>query len=832
MNPTTPVPRLARRAWLAGLLLVVALAPVVHAASAAAPASATGGTVRPGPVKGGRVRLPNGWYLSPTGHQVQVGDFPMGLAVSPDERVAAVTFSGWHAKGIDLIDLATGKRTQSIPLEETWLGVAFFDGGRSLAVSAGHTNRVLLYRVQDGRATFTDSIVVGPRWSAGGQYPQGKVIDYGPGALWTTGLAADDGRERLYVVTRLDSALNVLGVRDRSRIARVPLGAVPYTCLVSHDGARIYVSLWSSAGVAVVDAATLAVTRVVHVGDHPTDLVETADGARLFVANANENTVAVVDVAAGRVAETLRTSRTPDEPAGDTPNGLALDAGAQRLYVADAGANHVTVFDIARPGRSRATGFVPVGWYPTAVRVLPGSGTVLVANGKGAGSAPSVGGDQDTSAWCRYVSYSPNARGTLSLIQRPSPATLDRLTQQVFADTPPLHAPGRRATNPHIEHVFYILKENRSYDQVLGDLPRGNGDSSLCLFGERVSPNHHALAREWVLLDNTYCDSDGSADGHNWGMGAYATDYVIKGEPNNQIYDFEGGNPLAYPSAGYLWDLCQRHGISYRSYGEFVFNGATFGDTVRAGVPALEGHTAPQYLGFDMHYSDLDRERAWLEEFDRYDRDGGLPQLSIIRLPNDHSEGSCSGRPTPRAHMAENDLALGLMVERISHSRYWGSSLILVIEDDAANGQDHVDGHRTVALAAGPWVRRGAVDHTLYTGCSVLRCIEDVFGLPPLSQFDARANGFEGIFARKADLKPYLHRAAQTNVNETNLAGAFGQAESDAMNFKVADAVPYDVLNRILWHSVRGAGAPPPPPVRSGLALRLRRGAHGGDDDD
>ena len=813
--------RLARPLLFAGLMILFASAPSTHASPTAVARRKGAGTVRPGPAGRGRVRLPNGWYLSPTGQQVAVGDFPLGLAVSPDERVAAVSFSGWHAKGFDLIDLATGKRTHSIPLVETWLGVTFLSGGRQLAVSAGHTNRVLLYDIREGRATFADSIVVGPRWSAGGQYPQGKAIDYGPGAIWTTGLCADDSRGRLYVVSRLDSALNVLDVPQRRMQHRVPLGAVPYTCLVSHDGSRVYVSLWSSASVAVVDATTLAVTRVVRVGDHPTDLTESADGARLFVANTNENSVAVVDVAAGRVAETLRTSRTPEEPAGDTPNGLALDAQAQRLYVANAGANHVAVFDVARRDNSRALGFLPVGWYPTAVRVLPHSGMVVVANGKGAGSAPSAAGDQDTSSWCRYISYSPSARGTLSLIARPAPATLARLTQQVFANTPPLRARPRRAPKPHIEHVFYILKENRSYDQVLGDMPRGNGDSTLCLFGERVTPNHHALARDWVLLDNIYCDSDGSADGHNWGMGAYATDYVIKGEPNNQIYDFEGGNPLAYPSAGYLWDLCQRHGISYRSYGEFVFNGPTPQDTVRAGVAALESHTAPHYLGYDTHYSDLDRERAWLDEFDRYDREGGLPQLSLIRLPNDHTEGTCTGRPTPRAHVAENDLALGLMVERISHSRYWDTSLILVIEDDAANGQDHVDGHRTVALAAGPWVRRDAVDHTLYTGCSVLRCIEDVFGLPPMSQFDARADGFSGIFARRPDPRPYRHRAAGIDVNETNLAGCYGQAESDAMNFSVADAVPYDVLNRILWHSARGSE--PPPPVRSGFALGLRR---------
>jgi phospholipase C len=419
----------------------------------------------------------------------------------------------------------------------------------------------------------------------------------------------------------------------------------------------------------------------------------------------------------------------------------------------------------------------------------------------------------------------------LSLVPEPDESTLSRLTLQAWANMPDVRERPKRRKLPPIGHVFYIMKENRSYDQVLGDLPLGLGDSSLCLFGDSITPNHHALAKQFVLLDNTYCDSDGSADGHNWGMGAYATDYVIKGTIN-QIYDFEGGNPLAYPASGYLWDLCARQGVSYRSYGEFVFNGDTPQDTVRAAIAGLVGHVAPHYQGYDFQVSDLDRYKAWLDEFDRYDRDGGLPQLSIIRLPNDHTEGTCTGRPTPRAHVAENDLALGLMVERISHSQYWKDALILVIEDDAANGLDHVDGHRTVALAAGPYVRRGAVDSGLYTSCSVLRCIEDAFGMPPMSQYDARADGLSGIFSKKPDLKPYRHIDARVDVNEKNMAGAFGQAESDAMNFRMADVVPYDVLNRILWVASRGTAAPPPPPVRSGFALGARRAGGDGDDDD
>ena len=798
----------------------------------------------PGRASADRVRLPNGWYLSPTGRQIDVGDFPLGMAVSPDGALLAIVHGGWHGKGLDLLDLRAGRNVQHIVLEDSWLGVAFVEGGKRLAVAAGHTNRVLLFPVDAsdggaGRLGTPDSVVLGPAWSGGGLYPQGQPVPPRADAIWPTGLAADDARGRLFVVSRLDSALTRIDTRGARVERRCALGAVPYTALVSRDGRSVYVSLWSSASLAVVDAESLTVRRVIAVGAHPSDLAESRDGRRVYVANANENSVSVVDVRAGRTTELLRTSRTPREPDGDTPNGLALNERGDRLYVANAGGNHVAVFDVAAPGRSQALGFLPVGWYPTAVRVQPGAGTLLVANGKGAGSAPSSVADADTLGWCQYVVYSPVARGTLSLIREPDAATLAQLTRSVLANTPALHKTRPAVRRSGISHVFYIIKENRSYDQLFGDLPQGDGDSSLCLFGERITPNHHALAREFVLLDNTYCDSDGSADGHNWGMGANATDYVTKGQISNRIYDFEGGNPLAYPREGYLWDLCQRHGISYRSYGEFVFNGATPADTVRAGVAGLVDHVAPRYQGYDLTVSDLDRYRAWLNEFDRYDSEGGLPQLSIIRLPNDHTEGTCSGRPTPRAHVAENDLALGLMVERISHSRYWPGALVLVIEDDAGNGQDHVDGHRTIALAVGPSVKRGAVDSGLYTNCSVLRCIEDVFGLPPMSQFDARANGLEGVFQRAGSartasaLRPYLHRGAQVDVNETNLAGAWGQAESDAMNFSVADVVPYDVLNRILWHSVHGADAPPPPPVRSGFALGVRRaGTADADDDD
>ncbi len=795
----------------------------------------------PGRLPGGGTRLPTGWLLTPGGRTAETGDFPLGLCLSPDGRFAVASCSGERGAGLTIVDLGTARSVQRVPIAGTWLGVTFVDGGRRIAAAGGLNNRVYLYDFTNGRARLADSISLGTPWSAGGQYPQGRTVDYGPGAIWPTGLAADDSLGRLYVVTRLDSALYVVDLRSRAVLRRVPLGAVPYTCRVARDGARVYVSLWSAASIAVVDPERGTVERTIAVGDHPCDLVDSPDGSRLFVANANLNTISVVDVALGRTRETLTTSIDSRAPTGSTPNAVALDRAGRRLVVANADNNCLALFDVATPWRSRPLGFLPVGWYPTAVQVEPASGAIVVANGKGTGSSPSNVAPPDTGDFCRYLSYRLHDRGALSILAAPSPDDLARGSRRVLANMPapvggkvrppkgsPIPAkPGRPSP---IRYVFYIFKENRSYDQVMGDIAKGNGDPSLCLFGEQVTPNHHAIANEFVLLDNTYCEADGSADGHNWGMAAYSTDYVTKSIGTSPIYDYEGGNPLAYPSGGYLWDACARAGVSYRSYGEFVFNPDNPRDTVVAGIEGLVGHVAPHYRGYDTQYSDLDRYQAWLEEFDRYDRDGGLPRLSIIRLPNDHTSGTCSGRPTPRAYVAENDLALGMMVERISRSRYWPECAIFVIEDDAANGPDHVDAHRTVALVASPWAKRGAVDSQLYTNAGMLRTIELILGLQPMSQFDAGATPMFESFSSRPDLSPYVHRPARVDLKEMNMAGAYGQERSDKMNWRVADVVPPDEVNEILWFNARGPLAPPPPLVRGAFTARMA--AEGRKDDD
>ena len=721
--------------------------------------------------------------------------------------------AGREGAALTLVDLPAARVAQRLRLHSAWMGVAFLSSGRRLAVSGGLDNRILLFDAGEQGFALADSIALGPPWSAGGQYPQGHRIDYGPGAIWPTAIAADERAGRLFVLSRFDSSLRVVDLATRAVTRRVALGAVPYACVADPGTGHVLVSLWSAAAIAVVDPDSGRVIGRCAVGGHPTDLALSPRDGRLFVANANDGTVSVLDPASGRIEETLATALSGRAGAGATPDGVALDPTGARLYAADADANALCVFDVSRRGQSKAIGWLPTGWYPTAVRVRTG-GALVVANGKGLGSGPSDVAPPDTGGWCGYLGYHSGPRGTLGLLPAPDAAALARGTRTVLAAMPRPRRPagGPLATHARspIRHVFYVFRENRTYDQVLGDLPRGDGDSTRCIFGRRVTPNAHALAGEFVLLDRAFCDADGSSDGHNWGMAAIATDYVVKSAGTSPVYDYEGGDDLAYPAAGYLWDACRRAGVSVRSYGEFVFNPDDPRDSVRAGVPGLEGHVAPRYRGYDPTCSDLERYAAWLEEFDRYDRDGGLPALEIIRLPNDHTEGTCSGRPTPRACVAQNDLALGKLVERISHSRYWKQSLVVVVEDDASNGPDHVDAHRTVALLAGPYVRRGVVDHERVTNASLLRTIERALGLAPMSAFDAAATPPYAAFTDTVDARPYACRPAGVDLEEKNLAGAWGQERCDRMNFAVADAAPPDELNEVLWRDARGSAPPPP----------------------
>ncbi|HZN11116.1 MAG TPA: beta-propeller fold lactonase family protein, partial [Blastocatellia bacterium] len=536
--------------------------------------------------------LPNGWTLTPEGAQLPVSDLPLNMELSRDGRYLLVTTNGNGDQTIDVIDLEAGRSTQTVSVKKSWLGLAFAPDGRRFFVSGGDDNEVLVFDFAAGRATPTGKIALGSAgYHALDERGRAEARRAGRGEFaFPAGIAVAPDGARLYVAENLANKVAVVDLAREQVVAKVEVGEYPYDCVVAPDGRRVYVSNWGSRSVSVIDAANNRVAGTVQVGDHPNDLELTRDGRTLYVANANSNTVSVVDTARGKEVEAISTALHPKSPIGSTPNALALAPDEKTLYIANADNNNVALVDVGRRGESKVRGFIPTGWYPTSVRPSRDGRRLFVANGKGVASAANPKGPQPTRRRDANTEYIGSLlRGTVSLVDLPNAARLGQLTRQVYANSPytdellraaraprgPSPIPARVGAPSPIKHVIYVIKENRTYDQVLGDMPEGNGDPTLCLFGEEVTPNHHALAREFVLLDNFYVDAEVSADGHNWSMGAYATDYVEKTWPTSysgrgRTYDYEGSKRIARPTKGYIWDYCQRAGVSYRSYGEFV----------------------------------------------------------------------------------------------------------------------------------------------------------------------------------------------------------------------------------------------------------------------
>jgi hypothetical protein len=778
---------------------------------------------RPGPAGEGVTHLPNGWALSPHGRHLEVGEFPMSIAVDPQERFAAVVLSGAREQGVVLVDLERWTLADRAKVKRAWLGGAFFADGTRFALSGGGDNVLRLFRVDRAEGLLAT---------------EGEIALAGAkeeGFAGGLDVLERDGRALAYTVLLAAGRLLEVALEEGKVLRSVDVGRLPYTCLVSRDGTRLFVSLWADAKVLVLERAALAPLGTVEVGAHPNGMVEAPDG-RLFVACANDDTVAVVDPRALRVLERVKTSLTPGSPEGTTPNALASLAGEKPLLaVANADNNDLALLDVGEPGETEIEGFVPTGWYPTAVAPLARSRRFLVASGKGLGSSPNPSGltsplrkPGDPDLWVGSL-----MRGTLSVFPRPRESELRALTRRTLANTPyrderlrvahrergsPI--PARPGDPTPIRHVLYVIKENRTYDQLFGGIERGEGDPRLVLFGPDVAPNHHAIARRWVLLDNAYADAEVSADGHQWSMGAYATDYTEKSWPTSYgpgglRYEFEGSlHPLVAPRAGYLWDQAARAGVSYRSYGEFVTEPGPDG-RVRGSVKALEGRVCPGFRGWDLDVPDQKRADAYLEELAEFEKTGEMPRLQIVRLPNDHTAGTKKGSPTPRAMVADNDLALGRILEAVSRSRFWRETAVFVLEDDAQNGPDHVDAHRMVCLLASPWAKRAFTDSTLYATSAVLRTIELVLGLAPMSQYDAGATPMWNAFTGEPDFSPYEALVPSVSREEKNVAGAFGQERIERMNLAVEDAVPELEWNEILWKAVRGEDSPMPAPVRA-----------------
>jgi len=786
-----------------------------------------------GPLPGGGFLLNSGWRLTPAGEQVPVDTFPMALALSPDGRYLLVLNGGYKPPSISVLDVKTTRELGRTPVPDGWLGLTFSPKGDRVYVGGGSRAAVFEFGFADGALQPARTFPVVPEDKRTNRDFIGDVAFTPDGRLI---FAADLYRDSVVVINPQSGRV----------IDRFKTGRRPYRILFHPDGKSFFVTSWTDGALGHYETGNGALLATVRLGAHPTDMVwregksapeegGTEWVARLFVAASNTNNVYTLGVSESktlRLIETVNIAMTPRQPAGMTPSALALSPDRNRLFVVCSDANAVAMADLSED-RSRVAGFIPTGWYPTAARVLP-DGRLVVLNGRGSRSYPNPQGPNPVRrvapshlgpAGVQYVGRIQT--GSVSFVPPFDESQLIAYSKAVFGNSPYRDSKldARPEGLPAIEHVIYIVKENRTYDQVLGDLPVGNADPSLCLFPEKISPNHHKLAREFVLLDNFYVNSDVSADGHHWSTAAIAPDYVQKMWPNSyggrrKLYDYEGQEPTASPPAGYLWTNAAAAGISMRNYGYFVENlpkAQPSGPQIR-GVrdPVLRQVTNFDYRGFDLDYLDVDRAKVFLRDLESFEKTGVMPRLLFVRLGNDHTSGTTPGKIAPLSAMADNDAALGLIVEGVSKSRFWPKTAIFVLQDDAQNGADHVDSHRSPAFVISPYVRRGSVDSSMYNTASMLRTMELLLGLRPMTHFDAGARVMTACFQASPDLRPYQAEQARIPIDERNPAKSATAERSLRLDFSAEDRIDDNELNDILWLAIRGTD--PPAPVRSYFA--------------
>jgi YVTN family beta-propeller protein len=776
-----------------------------------------------------KITLPNGWSLSPAGKSLSLGDLPLNIAISNSKKLMAVTNNGQSKQTLQLIDVKTEKILHNIEIKKSWLGVHFSSDEKYLYASGGNDNWILQYAIKNNKLQLKDSIKLGDKW---------------PNKISPAGIEIDDTKNLMYVVTKDNNSLYIINLKSKTIVQQVPLDAEAYTCLLSADKRILYISIWGGKKITVFNTIEKKVTDNINVGDHPNELCITKNGNWLFVANASDNSVSVIDTKQHKVIETLTASLYPNAPQGSTTNGLALSTDEKILFIANADNNCLAVFDIAKPGNSKPEGFIPVGWYPTCVKVI--GNKIFVTNGKGFSSFANPDGPNPVKRKVKYQRDDEDGdqyigglmKGSMSIIDMPSEKQLSIYSQQVYKNTPytkeketlsvgeagnPI--PQKVGDKSPIKYVFYIVKENRTYDQVLGDIKEGNGDTSLVLFGEKITPNQHKLAKDFVLLDNFYVDGEVSADGHNWSLGAYANDYLEKNWVTSYgnrggTYDAEGTREIANGKGGFIWDHCKRAGVSYRTYGEFA-------DDYKANIPALENHFCTYYTSWDESVRDTTRVGQWKRDFDSLVAINALPQLNTLRLINDHTQGMSLNKPTPFAHVADNDLAVGMFIEYLSKSKVWAESVVFIVEDDAQNGPDHVDAHRTTAYVAGPHVKRNFVDHTPYSTSSMLRTIELILSLAPMSQYDAAATPLWRCFTATPNFTAFTALPTNINLANKNTVNNILAQRSAQFDFTKEDRAPDLEFSEVIWKGVKGLHSIMPAPKRAAFI----KWSEAGDDD-
>jgi hypothetical protein len=691
------------------------------------------------------VVLPNGWVIQPPQELVtQTDTFPQGASASPDRATLAVVESGYNPPSLRLYRASDLRMLAAVPLKGAYGRPLWIDGGHVLVAGA---NADALFDV-DVVAKNARAIALGK-----GSYPV-AVARSGE-----TFAAATDG----------DSSIRIGTLDGLSSAKAIGVGGFIGGLAFSADGKTLYASNCAARYVDAIDTQTLDERRI-ETGLHPTAILPVDD--TIYVAETDNDTVGVYDASNGtRTASIFVGDRTAHGPAivGVSPNALTRDGDA--IYVSLGSANDIAVI------RDRSVvARIPAGWYPTDIVVL---GQLLyIIDGKGEGTRPNS----------RYTSGSHSDVDYVAAIQYGSIRAYD-LSRHVADLGNPQGAAGWTAaqgsavvrTGGPIQHVFFILKENRSYDQVLGDMPQGNGDPKLTSFGARVTPNEHALAMRFGLFDNTYTSGEVSEPGHNWADAAFDTDFVERMWP--ATYAGRRGDdslsPAMVPFKGYIWQDAQTARVSFRDYGEMV----------DPPVPSLAGLYDPRYVGWNLDYSDLNRVKEWRREFTNFIHNGNVPQLEYIWLPNDHTYGRRSGKLTPASMVAQNDYALGEIVDTISHSPVWRSSAIFVIEDDAQDGPDHVSGQRTIFFLVSPYAH-GGLQHAHYSTVSVLHTMQLVLGLPPLSTYDGMAVSLRAAFSAVARLAPYSVIAPKISLYNRNLKTAYNARLTAKLDFSRPDANP------------------------------------------
>jgi YVTN family beta-propeller protein len=840
----------------------------------------------------GSIVVPTNQILKPAGTQVTFPGRPVDLALTGDGKTLVVK----NMKNLVFIDVARAKVKQTLDLPEDpplsfnpvaamkkpiapdgkghhyptgFSAVGLWVRGGQIAVSDSQNRVRLARRQKDSRYAWGTGIEMIPPKVGGPAYPTG---------------IARQSTEDLWVCSSRGNAVQLLNRKTGQAEQTVAVGVAPYTVVVARKN-RVYVSNWGGDPPAKRDSQALSSgtpvrtdphtgianhgsvsvlapepgkwrqVRTISVGMHPCGMTLSRTGRFLYVANANSDTVSVIDTTKDEVVETIDCRPAARLPFGSGANAVALAPDGATLWVANGTNNCVAAVRLGkkasegktggRPERSRVAGLIPTGWYPGALCLSADGRKLFVANVKGIGALSQP----------RPVAEGKNTHdflGSVSIIDVPDADKLAGYTKVVNANNrlayslaglgkprptaKPVPVPRRHGEPSVFEHVIYVIKENRSYDQILGDMKEGNGDPRLCLFGEKVTPNQHALARQFTLFDNYYCSSTLSATGHQWTNEAYVADYLTKAFGGfTRSYPVDGDDPLAFAPSGFLWDNALARKKTFRNFGEFTRTtyprGTTWADvyqdykkntrkvkiTVTAIVKPLRPYTHPGYPGFPLVTPDVYRVQLFLAELKAFEKKGQMPNLVYVFLPCNHTVGTTPGFPTPRAMIADNDLALGRLVEAVSKSKFWPKTCIFVVEDDPQFGFDHVDGHRSVLQVISPYTKRKHVDSTNYNQTGVVKTIELILGLPPMNQLDLSATPLRDCFRAKPDLTPYTAVANRVPLDEMNppLSRLKGRArywakKSLELDFAREDEADEETLNRILWHSVRGYDTPYP----------------------